>query len=155
MLTGTKKPFMKNILLLIVFITAFTSSRPQSFYYIEENSPGREYMKQLLLNASQFVSETPITSDFKIKTGVSANNQSTLTVKFSVVDSITFETIFYSEETFKQSRSKNQYSSFTTASNLFFEHNIKNVIAPSKHHTFYKLHQLVKAAKDKTYHQQY
>src|SRR5579862_2888515 len=143
---------MKNWTLLIFITLSFAICRSQSFYYVDEDSPNREFIKQTLISSSQFVTENPFESEYRIKTGVSADDQSGLTVKFKVVDSLTFETIFYAQETYKVTRLKNRYSAFTTESNSFFGKNIKAAITSSKYHTFYKLHNLVKSRKDKTYH---
>ncbi|HLY69846.1 MAG TPA: hypothetical protein VKR53_08960 [Puia sp.] len=146
---------MKKIPLLNIFILCVVFLHAQSFYFIEEGSTSKEFIKQILTNSSQFIVETPIESEFRIKTDISADKQSNLTVKLAVVDSATFETIYYNEETYRLTGIKTQYSTFTGAINFFFEKNIKDVIISSKHHTFYKLHRLLKPGKDKTYHKQY
>jgi hypothetical protein len=143
---------MKNILLLISLITAGFYSRAQSFFYIENNNVTEKSIREELMKASQYVTKSPLASDYIIKADAGVQSGSNmLNLKMTVQDSITFKTIFQSSEDYTLSplNANTQIFLRITIAN-FIEKNISEIVVFSRDDHYNSRMKFLKARKDKT-----
>src|ERR1700682_3095031 len=90
---------MKNILVLMSLILSGHLTRAQSFFYIENKNATEKSIREELMKASQYVTRSPLASDYIIKADAGVSSGSNiLNLKMTVQDSVTFKTIFQSSE---------------------------------------------------------
>jgi hypothetical protein len=90
---------MKKIILLQIclFIAAF--SQAQRFFYVAPGNIAERLIKEDLLKASQFVTRSPLMSDYSIHTEISFKKETnTASLKIILKDSATFKTIYQTNE---------------------------------------------------------
>ena len=127
-------------------------SKAQKFFYVEEGSIGESPIKQGLLKASQFVAKSAIGSEYIIKTELGAQTKYNMPiVKITLVDSMTFKTIFQTEEAYSTKVANiHKQAAFKMAMNTLIEKNIKEIILWARNDNFYKFIKLTGLKKDKT-----
>jgi hypothetical protein len=90
---------MKKLLIPIILLLNLGVTRAQRFFYIETNDNTENVLKNDLLKAAQFVTESPIASDYIIRTDIGIQKGSDiLTLNMILQDSVTFNTIFQTRE---------------------------------------------------------
>ena len=92
---------MKKIILLTGFVLSIGLARAQRFFYVGNNRITENLLKDGLLKASQFVTHSPLSSDYIIKTELGFQpGDNILTLQINMQDSLTFQTIYMSRETY-------------------------------------------------------
>ena len=143
---------MKKMLLLSV-LTAFAClTHAQRFFYVEKGNMAEIPIKKDLLQASQFVTESPLMSDYILKTEVGFQKESnTTTLKIELEDSATFKTIFLTKEEYAFGALKlNRTIFLNLAMETLVEKNINQIILCAKDDHFHNQTKLIGLRKDKT-----
>ena len=142
-----KKTFIVIILLLTVFFT-----QAQRFFYVESNPVTDRILHGGLLKGNQFVSKSPLGSDYIIKTDVGLQTESnSLQLKITLQDSITLKTIFQSSEEYGiDLRNKSSRLYLQMLVQTFIEKNIGQIIVSAKVDHYDEQAKYLKARKDKT-----
>ena len=142
-----KKTFVVIILILAVFFT-----HAQRFFYVEFNPVTDRILHGGLLKGNQFVSNSPLGSDYIIKTDVGVQTESnSLQLKITLQDSITLKTIFQSSEEYGiDLRNKNSRLYLRMLVQTFIEKNISQIIVSAKDDHYDGQAKYLKARKDKT-----
>ena len=143
---------MKKILILITFLLCFFLIQAQRFFYIETNNYTGKILREQLLKASQFVTQSPIGSDYIIKTEVGFNTgYSTLRLNMILEDSVTFKPIFQTNEecSFKV-MNVNSRLCLRMAIETFIDKNVSQIITCAKDNHFDSRMKSLKSGKDKT-----
>ncbi len=90
---------MRKISLLFIFIAISSLLQAQRFYYIESNHITDYAIQSGLQKASQYITKSPLASDFIIKTDIGYSEISNeLSMSISVQDSMTLKTIYRNTE---------------------------------------------------------
>src|SRR5450755_3649233 len=96
---------MKKIMLLISLVLMVSLSQAQRFFYIDNNYATEKLLADALSGASQYVTRTPLSSDYIITSDVSVlPGTNTLTLQLMLRDSVTFQTIFQAKEEYDLKR---------------------------------------------------
>lgn len=142
-----KKTFIVIILILAVFFT-----QAQRFFYVESNPVTDRILHRGLLKGNQFVSNSPLGSDYIIKTDVGVQTESnSLQLKITLQDSISLKTIFQSSEEYGiDLRNKNSRLYLRMLVQTFIEKNIGQIIVSAKDDHYDGQAKYLKARKDKT-----
>ena len=143
---------MKKLLLLILLVLSVCGIRAQRFFYIENNKNTDQIIRDGLLGASQFVCPSPLGSDYIIKTDIGFQEASNiLTLHMTLEDSVTFQTIFQTQEEYKFGVSTEKSRIFLRmAITNFIEKNIGQIIACSKSDHYDSRMKYLRPKKDKT-----
>ena len=141
-----KKTFIVIILILAVFFT-----QAQRFFYVESNPVTDRILHGGLLKGNQFVSNSPLGSDYIIKTDVGVQTESnSLQLKITLQDSITLKTIFQSNEEYGiDLRNKNSRLYLRMLVQTFIEKNISQIIVSAKDDHYDGQAKYLKPRKDK------
>lgn len=90
---------MKNIFLLITCLLIACLTRAQRFFYVAPGNIAENAIRTDLLKASQFVTQSPLESDYTINTEINFKSQTnTASLKIILKDSTTFKTIYQTNE---------------------------------------------------------
>ncbi len=103
---------MKKICILAGLIITSQLSLGQRFFYIEGNSATGKLLSEGLKQAFQYVTSTPLASDYIIKSEMAMQSGShTFMINLILQDSVTFKTIYQANEAIyhrsPESKSKN------------------------------------------------
>ncbi len=83
---------MKKIFLLAVFPLLCNWARAQRFFYIESSRITESSIRSELLKATQYITRSPLSSDYIIKADVGyAEGSNVLSMKIVLEDSITHQ----------------------------------------------------------------
>jgi hypothetical protein len=142
---------MKLIPILAVFIFFGFFSRAQNFFYIGNKNATEKSIREELIRASQYVTKSPLASDYIITASVAVESGTNiLKLKMSMQDSITFKTLFQSNEDYilhTVDTNTEVFLRMTIAG--FIEKNIIQVIVCAQD-DYYNTHcKFLKARKDK------
>ncbi|HEY4154283.1 MAG TPA: hypothetical protein VGM24_02625 [Puia sp.] len=142
-----KKVFLLAGLILSVFLT-----RAQRFFYLESNVLTEKFLKEGLLKASQFVTPSPLYSDYIIKTEAGFKPESnTTTLTITVQDSISFKTIFQADEKYSISGSAaNARKVFSRVLEMLLYKDLHQMILSAKDNHSDGMVKMLKPGKDKT-----
>ncbi len=143
---------MKKIFLLAVFALLMQLGRAQRFFYIESSRITESSIRAELLKATQYVTRSPLSSDYIIKADVGCTEGSdVLSMKIVLEDSITHKAIYQSTE--KQVINKIHSGSrivLGVAVKYFIDRNLPQVIQCAREdHSDFQMKYL-KPGKDKT-----
>ncbi len=143
---------MKKILLLFAFTAPACLIQAQRFFYLEKGNMAEIPLKRDLLKASQFVTESPLMSDYIVKTEVGFQKESNITtLKIVLEDSATFKTIFLTKEEYALGGLKLNPGIFLNlAMETLIEKNIDQIIHSAKDDHFHTQTKLIGLKKDKT-----
>ncbi len=143
---------MKNILVLFGFMVAGYFCRAQRFFYIENNQITEKSVRDELIKASQYVTHSPLSSDYIIQANADVEaNSGVLNLKMTVQDSVTLKTLFQSEETYTLCPVNPASRLFLRmAITGFIEKNIRQVIICTREDHFDQKGKILKSMKDKT-----
>ena len=90
---------MKNIFLLITCLLIACLTRAQRCFYVAPRNIAENAIRTDLLKASQFVTQSPLESDYTINTEINFKSQTnTASLKIILKDSTTFKTIYQTNE---------------------------------------------------------
>jgi hypothetical protein len=143
---------MKNILALFGLIMIGFFCPAQSFFYIQCNQVTEKPVREQLIKASQYVTHSPLSSDYIIQADADVETGSgVLNLQMTVQDSITSKMIF-------QSKASYTLSSINTGTRLFLrmtiagfiDKNIHQVIACTREDRYDQKMKFLKSRKDKT-----
>jgi hypothetical protein len=143
---------MKKIAILVSLVLVFGFCRAQRFFYIDDNRITENMLKGGLLQASQHITKSPLSSDYIVKTDVDFQaGENVLTLQINLQDSVTFQTIFQARETcaFGEIRS-NSRKMMNTVIRAFIEKNISQIVLSAKENHYDDRMNDLRARKDKT-----
>ena len=143
---------MKIILILAGLISFGLVGRTQNFFYIDNKNPTEKSIRQQLIKASQYVTQSPLASDYIITASAEVESG---TQVFSLImtmqDTLTYKTIFQSREDYvirQINLSTPVFLRMTLAG--FIEKNIGQIIVCARDDHFNTQSKFLKARKDKT-----
>ena len=143
---------MKNILALFGLMMAGFLCPAQSFFYIQRNQVTEKSVLAQLIKASQYVTHSPLSSDYIIQADADIETGSgILNLQMTVQDSITSKMIFQSKESYTLSSlnaGTRLFVRMTIAG--FIDKNIQQVIACTREDRSDQKLQFLKSRKDKT-----
>jgi hypothetical protein len=143
---------MKKILLITVLAFNIYFVRAQRFFYLESNDAAGNLIKDGLLKSSQFVTGTPLASDYIIKTEISFQKEpNKLTLQIILEDSITFKTIYQTNEEYNFGViNQNSKLLLKAALETFLDKNISQIILCARDDHYDSRMKPLKPKKDKT-----
>jgi phage-related tail protein len=143
---------MKNVMLLLGLIFTCLITRAQSFFYIENNNPTEKSIREVLIKASQYVTQSPLASDYIIKADAGVQDGShVLNLKMTVQDSISLKTIFQTNEDYTISVvNANTRIFLRIAISTFIDKNINQIITCAREDHQNAQMKFLKSRKDKT-----
>lgn len=143
---------MKKIPVLLGLCICFGLARAQCFFFIENHQITDNLVRDGLLKASQFVTRSPLSSDFIIKTEMYFETRTNiLTLKINLQDTATSQTVFQGNETmaFGELRS-NPGMMLNTIIRSFIDKNVNRIISSAREYRFDDQTEWLRARKDKT-----
>ena len=127
-------------------------SRAQNFFYIENKNVTEKSIREELIKASQYVTKSPLASDYIITASVAVQSGTNiLNLKMTMQDSITYKTIFQSNEEYalhSVDANTEVFLRMTIAG--FIEKNISQIIICAQDDHYNTHIRFLKARKDKT-----
>jgi len=143
---------IKKPVILILLLLHVATTRAQRFFYIDQNQLTANLLKGGLLNASQHITNSPLSSDYEVKTEVRfLADQNTLTLAMHLQDSVSFQTIFQVTETYTfLSLGPDTRRSLRTVIQAFIERNISQLVLSAKENHLDNRMNYLQARKDKT-----
>jgi hypothetical protein len=143
---------MKIIPVLAGFILFGLLGRAQNFFYIDNKNVTEKSIREELMKASQYVTKSPLASDYIIRASVSVQSgTNTLNLKMTMQDSITYKTIFQSSEDYTlHSVDANTQVFLRMTIAGFIEKNISQIIVCAQDDRYNTYGKFLKARKDKT-----
>jgi hypothetical protein len=142
---------MKKIILLSTLIFSFGSAWAQRFFYIDNNRVTENILKKTLRDAAQFITSSPLSADYIIKTEVGFRPETNmLTLQINLQDSLTLQTIYQTRETYTFGNlHTNSRIILDTMIQAFIEKNIARIVISAREdHMDYQMKWL-KTRKDK------
>ena len=143
---------MKIIPVLTGFILFGLFGRAQNFFYIGNKNVTEKSIREELIKASQYVTKSPLASDYIITASVAVQSGThILNLKMTMQDSITYKTIFQSNEDYtlhSVDANTEVFLRMTIAG--FIEKNISQIIACAQDDHYNTHGKFLKARKDKT-----
>lgn len=143
---------MKIIPFLAAFIFVGLFGHAQNFFYIGNKNGTEKSIREELMRASQYVTKSPLASDYIITASVAVQSGSNiLNLKMTMQDSITYKTIFQSSEDYTlHSVGTNTEIFLRMTIAGFIEKNISQIIVCAQD-DHYNMHgRFLKARKDKS-----
>jgi hypothetical protein len=143
---------MKKIIALISLLLVAHFTQAQRFFYIDNNHITEKLLNDGLSNASQYVTKSLMGSDYIIKSDVGfRSGYNVLTLKIMLQDSITFKTIFQTNEEYSfRIENANAGIVLSMAIRTFIEKNLNQIILCAKDDHFAGQMKPLKPRKDKT-----
>ena len=143
---------MKIIPVLAGFILFGLFSHAQNFFYIENKNVTEKSIREELMKASQYVTKSPLASNYIITASVAVQSGThILNLKMTMQDSITYKTIFQSNEDYtlhSVDANTEVFLRMTIAG--FIEKNISRIIVCAQDDHYNMRSKFLKARKDKT-----
>lgn len=143
---------MKKIAILLCMCVCFGLVRAQCFFYIENQRVTDHLVRDGLLRASQFVTTSPLSSDFIVKTEMYFQpGINILTLKINLQDTATSQIVFQCNETlaFGELRA-NPVMMLNTSIRAFIDKNMNQIILSARENHFYDQWKWLRVRKDKT-----
>ena len=143
---------MKKIITLFWLIIFFNLARAQCFFYIENQRITDNLVKAGLLKADQFISRSPLSSDYIVKTEMHfQSGTNILTLKINLQDTATSQTVYQGNETiaFGEFRA-NPRMLLNTVIRAFIDKNMYQIISSAKESHFDDQTKWLRVRKDKT-----
>ncbi len=143
---------MRRGFLLTVFSVCMLFASGQRFFYLEPNNTAGSILREGLIKSSQFVTKTPLSSEYIIKTDIGFKTEpNTLTLQIKLEDSITFKTIYQTNEEYSFGTvNKNSKILLRTALQTFIDKNISQIILCAREDHYDSRMKPLKPRKDKT-----
>jgi hypothetical protein len=141
----------KTLLLLMVFFTLLVA-HAQRFFYLDSDNTTSNLLKYDLIKCSQFITNTPLASDYIVKMKASLQNASNkMSLDIRLQDSITLETIYQTNEEYTYGDADKYSGIFLkTTIQSFIDRNIDQIIIYAKEDHNDARMKLLKTKKDKT-----
>jgi hypothetical protein len=143
---------MKETSILIVFCFSVFFIQAQRFFYIESNPVTNRIITQGLTGSAQHVTNSPLGSDYIIKTGVGIQPEThSLQINITLLDSITLKTIYQANEEYSLGiENRNTRLHLRMLIQGFVENNIGKIIVCARDDHDYGRSKYLSARKDKT-----
>jgi hypothetical protein len=143
---------MRKALFLILFLLCIYITHAQRFFYVETGSVSEQSMKESLEKASQFVSPSPLGSDYILQAHVDPQNDDhSLTMNIILKDTLTSKTIFESNETYRFGPMKtNPKMVLHMAINDFIDRNLSLIILTTNANHYNEVLKNLREKKDHT-----
>jgi len=143
---------MKKLSLLFCLIICFGLVRAQRFFYVDNNRITGNLVRDGLLKASQFITRSPLSSDYIVKTEVNfQTGDNILTLQINLQDTATLQTIFQDKETLAFGEfNSNPRITLHTAIRAFIDKNISQIILSSRENHYDDHSKWLLIRKDKT-----
>ena len=143
---------IKKLVILILLIFHFGFTRAQHFFYIDQNHITESLLKGGLLKSAQYITNSPLSSDYTIKTNVGfPTDQKTLTLSLDLQDSLTAQMIFQVRETYAlENPGPEPQQAMKTIIQAFIQRNINQLVLSAKENHFDNRMNNLKSRKDKT-----
>ncbi len=143
---------MKKILILLFVVFNIYAVQAQRFYYLESDNTTSDLVKAELTKTSQFITKSPLGSDYIIKTNVALQTDpNKLALNIILEDSITLQAIYQTNEEYSLGFvNKKSKVLLRTAIQAFIDKNINHIILYAKDDHFDSRMKPLKPKKDKT-----
>ncbi len=143
---------MKKIYLLIFLSFNLYFVHAQRFFYLESDDAAGNLIRNGLVKSSQFITSTPLASDYIIKTEIGFQKEpNKLSLQIILEDSITFKTIYQTNEEYNFGVvNRNSKLLLRTAMQTFIEKNINQIILCARDDHYDSRMKPLKPKKDKT-----
>ena len=143
---------MKKIYILTVLSFSLYFGQAQRFFYLEANDTAGNLLREGLVKSSQFVTKSPLSSDYIIKSEIAFQTEpNKLTLQIILEDSITFKTIYQTNEEYNFGVvNKNSKILLRTALQTFIDKNISQIILCAKDDHYDTRMKPLNPKKDKT-----
>lgn len=143
---------MKKITILFCLCCCFGLVEAQRFFYIDDNRITDNLVRVGLLKASQFITRSPLSSDYIVKTEVNFQAAGNiLTLQINLQDTATLQTVFQDKETlaFGELRA-NPHIMLNTVIRNFIDKNINQIILSARENHYDDQSKWLRVGKDKT-----
>jgi hypothetical protein len=143
---------MKKILFISILTFTICFADAQRFFYLDSDNTVSNLLRYDLLKCSQFVTESPLASDYIVKMKASLQTTSNkLSLNILLQDSITLETIYQTNEEYSFGCvNRNSNLLLRTAIQSFVDRNINQIIVYAKDDHYDARMKPLKPKKDKT-----
>jgi hypothetical protein len=143
---------MKKTSMLIIFCLSVFFIQAQRFFYIESNPVTNRIVQQGLAGGAQYVANSPLGSDYIIRTGVGIQQENnSLEINIILQDSVTLKTIYQANEEYRLGmENKNSRLYVSMLIRGFVEKNIGKIIVCARDDHDYGRSKYLSARKDKT-----
>jgi hypothetical protein len=143
---------MKKILLIIILVFNIYFAQAQRFFYLESNDATGNLIRDGLVKSSQYITKSPLGSDYIIKTEIGFQKESNkLTLQIILEDSITLNTIYQTNEEYNFGTiNRNSKILLRTTLETFIENNISQIILCARNDHYDTRMKSLKPKKDKT-----
>jgi hypothetical protein len=143
---------MKKILLVIILGLHICLVHAQRFFYLETDNTTSNLLKDGLMKTSQFVTKSPLGSDYIIKAEAGLQSDpNKLSLNIILQDSITLQTIYQTNEEYAFGYiNKNAKLLLRSTIAAFIERNINQIILSAKDDHYDSRMKPLKPKKDKT-----
>ena len=143
---------MKKISVLFALCICFGMARAQCFFYIENNRITDNLVRIDLLKNAQFITRSPLSSDFIIKTEMNFTSGSNiLTLNIHLQDTVTAQTVFQRRETLAFGAFRpDSRKMLNTVIQAFIDRNMDLIIVSARENHFGEQTKRLRARKDKT-----
>ena len=138
--------------MLIVFCLSVFFIQAQRFFYVEPNPVTNRIVQQGLTDGAQYVANSPLGSDYIIKTGVGIQQENnSLQINISLQDSVTLKTIYQANEEYRLGiANRNSRLHMSILLRGFVEKNIGKIIVCARDDHDHGRSKYISARKDKT-----
>jgi hypothetical protein len=143
---------MKKISFLICLCCCFGLVQAQRFFYIDNNRITDNLVRVGLLKASQFITRSPLSSDYIVKTEVNFQTVGNiLTLQINLQDTATLQTVFQDRETLAFGElGANPRIMLNTVIRNFIDKNINQIILSARENHYDDQSKWIRVRKDKT-----
>ena len=143
---------MKKIPVLVVSVLFSFFSRGQNFFFIKNNDVTEKSIREELMKASQYVTKSPLASDYIITASAAVQSGTNiLNLKMSMQDSITYQTIFQSNEEYALNAVDAKTQVFLRMVIMgFIEKNVNRIIICARDDHYNGRSKFLTSGKDKT-----
>jgi hypothetical protein len=143
---------MKKIIALVCLMGIVRLSLAQRFFYIDNHHVTEKLLADALSDASQYVTGSPMSSDYIISSDVSLlPGTNTLTLQLMLKDSVTFQTIFQAKEEYDLAKlHANQQLVVSMAVRTFIGKNMHQIVLCARDDHNNGEMKFLKSRKDKT-----
>ena len=142
-----KKAFLITTLAFNIYFV-----QAQRFFYLESDDATENLIRDGLVKSSQFITKSPLGSDYIIKTEIGFQKESgKLTLQIILQDSITLNTIYQTNEEYNFGTiNRNSKILLRTTLETFIENNISQIILCARDDHYDARMRPLKPKKDKT-----
>ena len=143
---------MKKIPVLFCLSLCFGLVRAQCFFFVENHQLTDNLVRDGLVRAAQFITQSPLSSDYIIKTEMNfQTGTNILTLKINLQDTATSQTVFQGNETlaFGELRA-NPRLTLNTVIRAFIDKNMNQIILSARENHIDDQTKWLRVRKDKT-----